>query len=381
MKTLLPRLAIVCTLTFLIGCFNDEPDSPVSIDTVLGENDYAVYRGVLTFRDHETFRKVINELQNKTETELAVWEEQLGFKSLRSIFEKAIREEEVFLSEKESEYSGNTSLTRKELGYTKLTTDFLNKGLFVVNEFETIDMNVTIPIYGAVVNQSGIVAIGKSIMMPQLYSIKTIKDGDHNKIGLLNNSSGRSTQHSAIEVSPVKRISFKSSSDNGRTKNWTYCDATSGSYRTIAYEEYVEQIMGGDPCRFIPASYYIQFRSLKKFLGTWQNHQTSQWYVISTVTTDHYKYCQNASPLGLATLEYLRNIVDLSGVRYDLDYGHTVYKYFFNLYDLGPCASGGLGTCADPYNTGHVDPQGQTYFTARSHDVYGKNGANCHVGE
>jgi hypothetical protein len=385
MKTLLSRFSLFGTMVLLIGCLHDDTGNLISIEDALGENDYVVYRGVLTFRDQEAFGKVMAELRNKSDEELNAWEEQLNFKSLRSIHATAIQEEETFLNEKAAQFPGNTTLTRKELGYTKRTTDFINKGLFVINEFETVDMNVTLPVFGSLVNEAGVVGIGNNIIMPQLYSTKIIKDGDYSKIKLLTGTEA-SMENKNIEVYPVKRNMYNSKfqNQNARTKAWTSCSDAAGKYKTIAYEEYAEYNMGGYPCVFLRAAYWIRFRSLKKVLGSWHNHDTSQWSVTSSVTVDHYKYCEHDSSLGLATLTYLRNIITISSSTYALAYGNDVTWYYFNYYDLGPCNAGGLDSCVDnryPWPSPPEDPWGQTYFTVRSHEVNGKNGAYCHLGE
>jgi hypothetical protein len=384
MKKVHPFFGFLIGLIVFGSCLKDETNELTTADRILNGKEFVVHDGILTFKNSEIFQKITNDLLNKNGEELTAWERQIGFTSLRTVHEEIIEKEEQYLNQKAEQYPGNATLTRKDLGYTEFTTRWLNSGLFFTNEFETIDMNITSPIFGAVVNKSGVFRIGDEIIMPQRDYVKIIKDGDPNKIGLLN-SIIVSDKTTNIEVVNVKRDIHRKTS-NGRVQAWTSCTSTNGSYRLIVYEESSAPSLPIEtPCDYVPNSYWLTFRSLKKILGTWQNHQTGEWYVVSSVKVDHYKYCDQSNTPGPAQpiVSLLRNVVDITDQRYDLPFGHTATKYFFNGYDTGPCASGGLNTCPANSSSGgpNENPFGVLDFVTRSHQGYGKNGTTCYVGQ
>lgn len=352
---------------------------------MLKEQGYAVQQGVLTFRDKQSFTDLLDKLKDKTSEQLNDWESQMGFKSLRALHEEAVAKEEVFLQEIAEKNPGNTTLTRRELGYTKFTTDFIRKGLFNVNEFETFDINVTAPHYAKIVNRDGVFRIGNSIIMPQNHMIKILKGGDVSKISMLRDATN-SDDTKGIQINEIEKNSFKKSeTETGRANAWTYCDTNANGYRLIVYEESYEGNTYPDeiPCYGAEAAYWLRFRSLKKVLGTWQNHNTSLWYTVSSVKIEQWKVCNFPIQCGPTTVvqSYLSTPVNVSEARYDIPYGNDQSIYFLTGYELGPCGTGGFNTCTSPDGFCTSDPLGKLFYITRSHEVYGKGGTYCHVGE
>ena len=381
-KSILGPLLI---LLFVFSCEKFEEDFE-SVNDILKEQDFVVHKGVLTFRDKEAFKKLSDELKDKTPQQLNEWEASINFKSLRSIHEEAIQKEEVFLQQMAEKYPGNTSLTRKELGYTEFTTNLIKKGVFVVNEFETVDMNVTVPLYGALVNKDGVYRIGDDLIMPQLNVTKFIK-GDASKLYLLKDAK-ESNDAMGIKVNEIARNSFnKSQSEMGRMKEtWTSCDDVNSPYRLIVYEQVVEGNTLPDevPCWGSEAWYWLRFRSLKRILGTWQNHKTSLWYGVSSLKIEHWRQCNYPYYCSPTTdLSYFSTPVDYVDFHVTIPYEDTYDYYFLREYELGPCASGGFASCpAQGISCPDTpDPRGVLYYTTRVYNVYGKGGTYCYVGE
>ncbi len=338
-----------------------------SIDR-LGGKDLAVLDGILSFKDNETFQSVTKELSLKSPAELDIWERQLGFKSLRSLHMRVSQEEEKFLNKMAEKYPGNTTMTRKELGFSDLTMLYLKEDLMFINEYETIDMNVTSPLDGTVANEHGVFRIGEDVIMPKLKSYKVLKGGDLSKMAQFN-SATLTNKDLGILIYKVKRESGSKYLTTGRTNTTlSFCDNIYGSYRLIVYENITQVLNEIDyPCDNAPANYWLRLSSLKSFLGTWQDHATNQWTFVAYTKADHVKACPNEG------LTVVRNIVNIDGVQYYAPFTATWERYFFTNYDLGPCAS---GQCPDGRWV-----YGDTNFPiGRSFLCYGKGGTYCYVG-
>lgn len=383
-------IALLIPLIFALSCEQyDDAENFLTTDQILGNNEYTVYNGILTFRNKEAFKKLNEELASKTTGQLIEWESQNNFKSLRSLHEEAIQREEVYLQDMAAKYPNNTTLTRKELGYTKFSQDFIDKGLFVVNEFETLDMNVTAPHFGSIVNVDGVFRMGDNIIMPQLKTVKILKNGDASKLTMLKNAS-TSDETRGIQVNEITRNTFKKSeSETARTNSetWTSCSNVNDGYKLVVYEEIYNGNVYPDeiPCYGGETSYWLGFRSLKKILGTWQNHKTSQWYVVSTVKIEHQKTCyySNNNCNQSTISSYYSTPVDYTNHQTNIPYGHSQNVYFLTDYERGPCGSGGFASCPaqGPFCDEPVDPYAVLIYLARSHYVYGKGGTSCYVGE
>jgi hypothetical protein len=310
------------------------------------------------FKDWNEFYSTAQSLAGKDLSYLKDWESKKGFVSLKSVFETAVLEEEKFGETLIAKYGENSTLTRKDFGYSESTTKYITSGAFNIGEFEELIMNVTVPHYATVVNADGIVKIGQSIVQFKHDFIKTIKNGDVNQIKLLNTAQGSNN----ISVEPVQRTSTKVS-DVGRTKELSACNNTVGSYRLIAYEELV---WGQGATCGILVNYYIRMRSLKKILGTWQNHNTGSLQVVS----NHVKISsyQASSIYGDHSLQLVRVIVDETDVVHDLAFGNDENHDYLRDFDWRCETRTGYNDCI-----------------AIIHDnsditCNGKNGTTCNVG-
>lgn len=139
-----------------------------------------------------------------------------------------------------------------------------------------LNINVTIPILAPLVNEDGIVRVGNEIRQYKHNLLKIILDGDYEKI---RNLSEFTSSTDRIHVSIVER-QIHQIVDIGRTKALSSCESVMDNYRLIGYEEKTFVFKGGTPCPVYRNDYYITQRSLKKILGTWQNHNTSEMQSI-----------------------------------------------------------------------------------------------------
>jgi hypothetical protein len=242
-----------------------------------------------------------------------------------------------------------------------------DRGSVFIDDYEVLDMNVSVPFYAYLVNADGIVQIDGKIYQLKRGKNKVITDGDASKIGLLK-AAETTSKNSQIEVFEVIQTS-KVTEDVGRKMYNTYCENTNGSYRMIAYEE-----VAGGPDRSSCGTglhYYYRLRSLKKILGTWQNHQTNDLKIRSNkVVINHYKY-----PYGgifdVNNLQVLYPLVNEVNVEHDIPYGHTgEYYYYYNYYNC-------LLNQPTIVPTGYC---GGVFYLTASVTAFGKNGTTCQLG-
>ncbi|MFP4293767.1 MAG: hypothetical protein ACLFQ0_19210 [Cyclobacteriaceae bacterium] len=65
-------------------------------------NKVKVHNGYLWFADTMAYKMTLEKLQNYSREELDEWEKELGFTSIRYLFEKAVDEDEKYFKELES---------------------------------------------------------------------------------------------------------------------------------------------------------------------------------------------------------------------------------------------------------------------------------------
>ncbi len=217
------------------------------------------------------------------------------------------------------------------------------------------------------VNADGIVQIDGKIYQLKKDKIKVIADGDASKIRLLK-STDATSKELQIEVSEVNRTS-KVIEDTGRKMSNTSCTSTVDNYRLIAYEE----VASGPDQSSCGAGlhYYYTLRSLKKILGTWQNHKTNYLKIRSdNVVINHYKYPYNTE-YDRNTYQVLYYLVNEVNVVHDLPYDHTATYYYFKNYYF----------CT--LHTPTVVPENycaSVYLWSAHVTAFGKNGTTCQLG-
>ncbi len=359
MKKIITLLVILAPALWIGGCSHDPglAETKVSIDQILGDKQVAVHRGMLAFRDKAALAKLEADLLDKDKDFISTWEKSVGFKSLYSVYEDVIEAEEAFLSEMTEKYGASSEIARTEIGYSALAKQYIDKGAIIINDDEILDMNVTFRSLAPLVNSDGFIRVGNEIFQYKTEFVKVILDADYDKIDGLGEID-ESTPY--VHVGEVTRTRSKIS-DVARTQALSKCEDVEGSHRLIGYEEMVTATEGGFPCPTYRNDYYIQARSLKKILGTWQNFKTSQFRFSGEVTVDHLN----------CDLSYNRNVTSGSYASgsYSGEY-HTYNFYLILRYDTGPCVSS-TSTCS---GTGYlIFRSGAT----RTHTVSGVNGTTC----
>ncbi len=359
MKKLLPLVLLVL---FIGSCDKESFTTEPVLEQILSGKEVAVHKGMLTFKDKVAFDKLSLELSKKDKGYILAWGKGLGFKSIYSIYEEAIEAEDIFLAEKVKKYGENSEVIRDEMGFSTFTQKYLDKGTLSHTEEGILDMNVMIPILAPLVNEDGLVRVGNELRQYKYNVVKIILDADYNKIGDLKELTESTDK---VHVAAVERQQHEIK-DVGRTKALASCESIMGSYRLIAYEEKTLVNEGGTPCSVFRNDYYITQRSLKKILGTWQNHWTEQMEMRqATACLDHYNYDGS----------FNRTVYcELGGtyIRY-APYGHSYNYYLINNYDTGPCTNPVQGW--EPYPGNLVFRSG----TPKYFYLAGKNWTWCDI--
>lgn len=223
---------------------------------------------------------------------------------------------------------------------------------------------MSIPLYAYLVNADGIVQIDGKIYQLKKDKIKVIADGDASKIGLLK-STDTASKELQIEVIGTSKVI----GDTGRKMANSTCIDTNDNYRLIAYEEVV---IGPDQSYCGAGNHYFyRLKSLKKILGTWQNHSTNYLTIRSdNVVINHYMYPSNSEGYP-NTYQVLNSLVNEVNVSHGFPYGHTEeYYYFYNYYGC---------TLHQPT----IVPEGycaSVRIMSAHVTAFGKNGTNCQLG-
>ncbi len=351
---------ILFSIVWINSCAPDEnfQKPELSLDQILAGKEITVYNGMLTFKDKKGFDQLTLDLAKRDEAYIRSWENQLGFKSLYSIYEDVISEEEKFLNEMVKKYGESSEVTRNEIGYSKLTQTYLEKGVIIETKEGILDMNITIPVLAPLINADGFVRIGNDIRQYKSDYVRIIQDGDYDKmVGL----EGLKESVSQIHVGPVVR-DLKKISDESRTQAISSCDVTNGSHRLIAYEEKTYVNEGGSPCPVYRNDYYVRLRSLKKILGTWQNFKTSQFTLTATYVLNHLN-CDYS--VKIFSVSWRNNNFFAIGGNW-----HTFDVLYLTNYNTGPCVSSTVN-CNGPGILA-FDPGATRYFLAT-----GVNSTQC----
>ncbi|OZI07721.1 hypothetical protein BWI93_13100 [Siphonobacter sp. BAB-5385] len=250
------------------------------------------------FASMEDFQAKVKQLENQSIQTLSAWEQQEGFVSLKTRFNQVVEAEEV---------NGDQN---KE----PLTTKEAKKYSYVYVKSKDGGIEPNIPLWSMmnVVNEKGIVKIGKYFYQYTFDKVKNIPDIEEadNEVNLLLENDV-SKPEIGLAVNEIKRSSTLS--NPGGKSFYTVasrqCENTRGDYRIVGYEEVIEITdetygytcnptwgVGSDgkpvwsfPCTqtlMSNAKWFemqITIRTLKKqMIGGWNNRKTTLQYGYGT---------------------------------------------------------------------------------------------------
>lgn len=245
----------------------------------------------LIFKDQKTFEKVLHELNGKPYKDMDNWEKELGFVSLRKLFQDAVAEElklrikEEFLSKEQQE---------RIIKYAYVTDLVANSLDFIIPNHETgYEMKIYNSYMARLVNRNGIVQIGKEIQKHDKEVIKIIKDGDLSKLSLLDDIKETDVSK-GIEV--IKVNANSKPIGNGRAEGVfsnKSCESVSGypgETKKQGFDTYYETYSGANQKyeNYIEVKFYT-----RGFLGFWYPQEgdlnaqgtRTYWYSFTTSET------------------------------------------------------------------------------------------------
>lgn len=167
--------------------------------------------GVLAFSDNESFDRVLNEVSNMSDADFEAWEKKQGFTSSRTILKKAIELEESYLAEyfnKNSNLGRNSG--RTSIGYYPEVKAYIDLGTIYTDSLGLLQSNTTNPELARIVNEKGIVKIGRQLIQYGRDFVKIIEDGNNSKVAQLKNIWATDSL-ARISIYPVKRVTVQDS--------------------------------------------------------------------------------------------------------------------------------------------------------------------------
>ncbi len=240
-------------------------------------------------------------------------------------------------------FGDDPGLTREKIGYSEYTNSKLITADLLLDDNGIIDMNITTPSLGSILNEQRVVKIDGNIYEYGMHEIKNIESGE--KIPVMRTST-------VVDQKIRKTATIFADGS---------CSNSNGNYKVIGYEE---EINYGDGC----LSYWqrhIKIRSLKKILGTWQNYNTNFMSVTADVKIIEWYVSSSGLPSYVS-----RTFVDKTNFTYNMSFGNTGYWVFIDRV---------------PFNCLPALPTGYTAraikFYKRFYTINGYNSTTCSFGQ
>ncbi len=273
-----PLLIYVCFYVLSIGfILNSCTRQPIDRSETLP--DVKLTDNYLEFKNRKVFDETIESLTLKNQNEQSLWEKQLSFVSMQSLYNKIIEAEMAKHAAFDALPENEKTIKNYPEEYTPLTKTHLN--MLSIDQEGLINMNVFNETLAKVVNEDGVVKIGDLIYKYSKDKIRIITNGDKTKLANLHTYTKSDVQNN-IYVSDItiKKNQIK----NARLGPFSNsCDARQGNCngcrRVIAYEEniYIREpatTSGGQLTgtgEFITTVVYqVKVRSLRRnWIGSW----------------------------------------------------------------------------------------------------------------
>jgi hypothetical protein len=316
---------------------------------------------MLHLKDLDTFDSLSVSLMNTNYEFVKNWASKTGFKSLRQVYEEVVDDQINHMKTLESQYSNPTeiSLTWDQIGYTELAKKYIEKGIIIIDDYGAFEINATLPIYSALLNEDGMISINN-----EYYKF------DRNYVAKTNNINQIKDFLTFENAKRSGLLVFEVNSSNyGRSKTGLSCISTVGNYRLIVYENDVTQIgTYGYPCQADRYHFWTTLRSLHKTLGQWFNHKTNYLRIAGTLNLNMYSRESTSHSPNPGPPYIIFPLFNQWNYNIELPYDHTVEYYYTKDFLLN---------CVGDYTEGRCK-----VIVLGANRVlvgYGKNGTTCSV--
>ena len=205
--------ALLCTL---YAC--KEEESIVQEETLQSEDAkgwnirFNKEGNYLEFESYDIFQETLDTLRSMKSGEAIAWSEQHGIVSLKSMYSKAVLEQDIYINHLETQ---NVEDIEKVDKYAPFIRN--HKQSFILNEKNNdFDINIFSHNIANVVNSNGIVKIGNTISQYTNEYVKVLENADDGSISELIKSTD-SEIHSNVTINKVVWQDFDDVLHNNRT--------------------------------------------------------------------------------------------------------------------------------------------------------------------
>jgi hypothetical protein len=292
-KTLLSYLLIGFLCIHLFSC---NKESIELVDSKEFNSEIKVKDGYLVFSNYNVFEKTRKQLVGYNRTQLDDWESKFStFTSQRYIFEKAIDDQEAYLSHLEDLVKSEKVSLESVLNNYNIFSPYVEENREVFT-FDDHVFGLTIANYDRnieyFVGKNGLIQIGDTVYQYSgNYKRATHKD-NQKEISVLKHYTTNSTDDKVI-VTEIQKYRMPISSGSIATEDFSlgdnqgaYCTGISGDRRIDGMAEYYLAIVN-DPSRGGPQSMvhlYLKVNHFSKNIwGKWSSSRSKTLHIKGTV--------------------------------------------------------------------------------------------------
>lgn len=257
----------------------------------------SVKKGILIFKDWEQVYNTITKLEEMDQKSFEIWENTLGFTSLKTLFNEFVSEENKMWDKLTKEYEGRENQLRKEDVKEKYNNILKkNKHSFTIvtmdDDGQYYDMNLYRSNLAPIVNKDGIVVIGDAIYRFTREDERSILDGDWNKINELMKDHSKEVnyeKYGLLKNEPIDDPNCPRTVSGYTAYTWQHSkdDLEHGSLydtRTIVYYKFLQKVYNNwdSNCNyttFKTNELNYEVRSLKEVLGLYWVNKNAKIYV------------------------------------------------------------------------------------------------------
>jgi len=211
----------------------------------------SVKKGILIFKDWEQVYNTITKLEEMDQESFKIWENTLGFTSLKTLFNEFVSEENKMWDKLTKEYEGRENQLRKEdvkAKYENIVKK--NKHSFTIvtmdDEGQYYDMNLYRSNLAPIVNIDGIVVIGDAIYRFTRDDERGILDGDWNKINELMKDHSKEVnyeKYGLLKNEPIDDPNCPRTISGYTANTWQHSMTDDNGYmRTIIYYKFLQRV-------------------------------------------------------------------------------------------------------------------------------------------
>ncbi len=308
-----------------------------TVDAQFDLSQVKVYENMLWFDNVELFNKTIDKLNNMDSDMRLTWEQNIGFVSLNSVYQKYYQKIDF------SEVDKN-SIRLVELAPQLFVEDTINEEIFVQETYKISILNL-------ILNKDFLYRIGNVVykILPEYQLSTTVENYDL----LKNTNDANNVKDAKIKVFDmnITELDIDEKNQNKSCKfQYTYSQNASGGkayFINCAHTRvcwlrmwsYALPTYSSDyTSTTISKGFYVRTWGQKKYCGRFHNYRTALSLNVENITIAGNNYSENKTATS-KSLEYhvVYSTETFSG------YSNSAYKNYFSSYDV-KASSRGIGS-------------------------------------